>query len=115
MKIPSDIVLHDLVDAKWLPALTNCANVLAAFAEVWKNRFLDTAWSSTAMPTAPQARPVQCRPSSIPPTLDRFLTNLKRLACLSGTEGLDLSDKGAQGRRCGGKRPIRDRAARSSR
>jgi hypothetical protein len=67
--------------------------VLAAFAEVWKQL---KGHRVAVYRNADERKHGLFSAVAVLDTADadRFLTNLKRLARLSGTEGLDLSDKG---------------------
>jgi len=93
MTLLADLVLRDLLKESWLPSATDRANVLAAFAEVWKQlkghrvavyRNADASrhglFSAVAVLDTADA--------------DRFLADLRRLARLAGAEGPDLSGKG---------------------
>jgi hypothetical protein len=93
MKLLANFVLRDVAQAKWLPSPADRANVLAAFAEVWKRS------QGHRVAVYRNADPVKHGLFSAVAILDtadagKFLADLKQLARLAGTEGLDLSDKG---------------------
>ncbi|HEX5273294.1 MAG TPA: hypothetical protein VFW33_22510, partial [Gemmataceae bacterium] len=95
MKLLADFVLRDVARANWLPSPADRANVLAAFAEVWKRS------QGHRVAVYRNADPVKHGLFSAVAILDtadagQFLADLKRLARLAGTEGLDLSDKGSR-------------------
>ncbi len=107
MKILADIVLHDLLAAQWLPSPTDRANVLAAFAEVWKPL---KGHRVAVYRNADERKHGLFSAVAVLDTADadRFLADLKHLALLAGTEGLDLSAKGRKDDVAEVERRIRD-------
>jgi hypothetical protein len=95
MKALAGTLLRDVFVADWLPTAADRANVLAAFAEVWRklagHRF---AFYQNADPV----RHGLFSAVAILDTADadRFLADLRLLARLAGTEGLDLSATGRE-------------------
>jgi len=93
MKVFADLALHEFVEAKWLLSATDHASVVTALTEVWKQlKGHRLAVYRNADPT----RHGLFSAVAILDTTDgeRFLADMKRLARLAGTEGLDLSDRG---------------------
>jgi hypothetical protein len=93
MKLLADLLLRDAFQAEWLPSATDRANVLAAFAEVWKKL---KGHRVAVYRNADERKHGLFSAVAIFDTADadKFLADLKLLARLSGTEGLDLSAKG---------------------
>jgi hypothetical protein len=93
MKLLADFVLREVSQAKWLPSPADRANVLTVFAEVWKRS------QGHRVAIYRNADPVKHGLFSAVAILDtadgsKFLADMKQLARLAGTDGLDLSDKG---------------------
>jgi hypothetical protein len=93
MKVFADLLLRDAIQADWLPSPTDRANVLAAFSEVLKRL------KGHRLAVYQNADPIKHGLLSAVAILDtadadKFLADMKRLARLAGTDGLDLSDKG---------------------
>lgn len=93
MRLLADFLLRDAFQAEWLPSRTDRANVLAAFGEVWKKL---KGHRIAVYQNADQGKHGLFSAVAILDTADadKFLADLKLLARLAGTEGLDLSAKG---------------------
>jgi hypothetical protein len=95
MKLLVDFLFRSVLEAKWLPSPTDRANVVGAFTEVWKHL------KGHRLAVYQNAEPGRHGLFIVVGILDtaaadKFLAQVKLLARLSGTEGLDLSGKDAQ-------------------
>jgi hypothetical protein len=107
MTLLADLVLRDLLKESWLPSPTDRANVLAAFAEVWKQL---KGHRVAVYRNADASKHGLFSAVAVLDTADAggFLADVKRLARLAGAEGLDLSEKGHRGDVAEVERLVRD-------